>query len=145
MKKKMYVDIMNEIEGMAESFKQARLVFLTTFSDDKETTRPMTNFNEDPYNMIWFPTERKSRKVGDIKKNSKVLVTFPSESEDEYYEISGSAHFEDESVTANKWKWWYLYWHPTQKKRFWFPGGSGSPNRMIINVNPESARVVKKD
>ena len=140
-----YVVVMNEIEGMSAAFKQAKLVFLTTFSDGEERSRPMTNFNDDPYNMMWFPTERKSRKVEDIKKTPKALITFPSETADEYYEISGEAKFEDERVTAEKWRWWYLFWHPSQKSRFWFPGGRGSPDRMIINVYPESARVVKKD
>ncbi len=136
---------MEEIEGLSSAFKQARLVFMTTFRDGEEVSRPMTNFNEDPYKMMWFPTERKSRKVEDIKKNPKVLITFPSEKADEYYEISGKAAFEDAEVTARKWKWWFLYWHPAQRKRFWFPGGGGSPDRMIINVHPESARLVKRD
>jgi general stress protein 26 len=114
-----YVVIMNEIDGMSAAFKQAK--------------------------MMWFPTNRKSRKVEDIEKNQKALITFPSEDDDEYYEISGKAEFEDDRVTAEKWKWWYLFWHPAQRKRFWFPGGSGSPDRMIINVYPESARVVKRD
>lgn len=140
-----YVVVMNEIEGMSAAFKQAKLVFFTTFSDGEERSRPMTNFNEDPYKRMWFPTNRKSRKVEDIEKDQKVLITFPSENDDEYYEISGTAEFEDDRVTAEKWKWWYLFWHPAQRKRFWFPGGSGSPDRMIINVYPESARAVKRD
>ncbi len=123
---------MEEIEGLSSAFKQARLVFMTTFRDGEEISRPMTNFNEDPYKMMWFPTERKSRKVEDIKKNPKVLITFPSEKADEYYEISGKAAFEDAEVTARKWKWWFLYWHPAQRKRFWFPGGGSSPDRMAI-------------
>lgn len=135
---------MKEIEGMLEDFRQARIVHITTFKDGEERSRPMTNFNEDPYKMIWFPTHRDSRKVGDIKKNPRVLVTFPSSKEGEYYEIEGKAEFESEAVTAEKWQWWYLYWHPAQRKRFWFPGGGGSPDRVIINVHPKSARVVRK-
>ncbi|MCW3978611.1 MAG: pyridoxamine 5'-phosphate oxidase family protein [Candidatus Bathyarchaeota archaeon] len=135
---------MNEIKGMAEAFKEARVVYLTTFRDGEVRSRQMTNLNEDPYRMMWFPTYRDTRKVEDIGKNPRVLVTFPSLKEDEYYEIEGRAEFESESVTAEKWQWWYLYWHPAQRRRFWFPGGARDPNRVIVNVYPESARVVKE-
>lgn len=136
---------MKEIEGIRDDFKLAKIVYLTTFSDGEERSRPMTNFNDDPYRVMWFPTYRDTRKVEDIKDNPKVLVTFPSSEEGEYYEIEGIADFETEEVVAEKWRWWYLYWHPAQRKRFWFPGGTHSSSRMIINVHPKSARVVKKE
>jgi general stress protein 26 len=94
---------------------------------------------------MWFPTYRDTRKVEDIEKDPSVLLTFPSSREGEYYEIEGRAEFESEAVTAGKWQWWYLYWHPTQRRRFWFPGKTHYPNRVIINVHPKSARVVRND
>jgi len=135
---------MKEIEGMLEDFRRARVVYLTTFSDGEERSRQMTNLNDDPYEMMWFPTYRDTRKVRDVEENPRVLVTFPSSREDEYYEIDGRAEFESDEVTAEKWRWWYLYWHPDQRKRFWFPGGTHYPDRLIINVYPRSARVVRK-
>jgi general stress protein 26 len=134
---------MREIEGLAESFKDARMVYLTTFRDGEERSRQMTNFNEDPYGVIWFPSDMKSRKIEDIKDDPKVLITFPAGKKGEYYEITGRAEIADEEITSRKWRWWYLYWHPDQKKRFWMPGGTGTPERAIINVHPESARLVK--
>jgi general stress protein 26 len=136
------MDDMNKIEGMSESFKEAKIVMLTTFRDGEKISRPMTNFNEDPYEMIWFPTDSKSRKVDDIKKNPEVLVQFPSSSEGKYYEISGKAEFEEESVAAQKWKWWYLYWHPHQRRRFLFRAGDDTSRRTIINIHPTSARIL---
>lgn len=135
---------MNEIKGMLEDFKQTKIIFLTTFSEMEETSRPMTNFNENPYEMMWFTTYRDTRKVEDIKKNPKVLITFPSSKQGEFYEIEGRAEFENERVAAEKWRWWYLYWHPEQRDRFWFPERREYPDRVIINVYPVSARVVKK-
>jgi len=134
---------MEKIEGMREAFKEARIVFMTTFGDGEERSRQMTNFNEDPYQTIWFPTYRNTRKVRDIESDPRVLITFPSSNEGEYYEIEGRAEFEDDAVTAQKWRWWYLYWHPHQKMKFPFRYVDHSPDRMIINVKPESARIVK--
>jgi general stress protein 26 len=135
---------MNEIDGLAESFKEAKMVYLTTFRNREERSRQMTNFNEDPYDVIWFPSDMKSRKVEDIKDDPKVLITFPAKKKGDYYEITGRAELAGEEATARMWRWWYLYWHPAQKKRFWMPGGVGTPERAIINVHPESARLVKE-
>jgi general stress protein 26 len=133
---------MNRFEGMLEDFKKAKVVFLTTFSEKgEERSRPMTNLNEDPYGMMWFTTYRDTRKVEDIKKNPRVLITFPSSKEGEFYEIEGRAEFADEEAVEEKWEWWYLYWHPEQKDRFWFERRSRHPERVIINVYPISARI----
>lgn len=43
---------MNEIGGMAEDFKNSRVIYFTTFSDGEEISRPMTNFNDNPYKMM---------------------------------------------------------------------------------------------
>ncbi len=134
---------MNEIAGLKEAFREAKVVFLTTFRDGEEMDRQMTNFNDDPYKRMWFPTNRNTQKVRDIEEDSKVLITFPSSRENEHYEIEGRAEFENDAVTAQKWKWWYLYWHPAQRKRFWLSGSQNNPDRLIINVYPQSARIVK--
>ena len=134
---------MNEIAGLKEAFREAKVVFLTTFRDGEEMDRQMTNFNDDPYKRMWFPTYRNTQKVRDIEEDSKVFITFPGSRENEHYEIEGRAEFEDDAVTAQKWKWWYLYWHPAQRKRFWLSGSQDNPDRLIINVYPQSARIVK--
>jgi len=135
----------NEIAGLHEAFREAKAVYFTTFYEGEERNRPMTNFNNDPYRMMWFPTMRDTRKVADIEKNPKVLITFPSLDEGAYYEIEGRAELEDDSVTAEKWRWWYLYWHPSQRRRFWFPATRRDQNRLIINVRPQSAKFVRKE
>jgi len=110
---------------MLEDFKQVKIVYLTTFSNGEERSRPMTNFNDDPYNRMWFPTYRDTKKVKDIEENPKVLITFPSSKEGEYYEIEGRAEFEKEEITTEKWRRWYLYWYPSQSKRFFSQGEDG--------------------
>lgn len=136
---------MNRIEGMEEEFKRARLVYLTTFSgDERKRNRAMTNYNEDPYEMMWFPTFKETRKVNDIKRNPKVLITFPSSKRGEFYEIEGKAELEDEKVVQEKWEWWYLFWLPDEEFRYRFMSDAPFTNRAIINVHPKSARIVKQ-
>jgi general stress protein 26 len=137
---------MKKIQGMEEEFQRAKLVYLTTFSENGlKHNRAMTNYNENPYEMMWFPTFKDSRKVHDIQKNAKVLITFPSSKKREFYVIDGKAELEDEKVVDKKWEWWYLFWLPDEEFRFRIMSDAPFSNHAIINIYPESARIVKPD
>ncbi len=136
---------LDKIPGLQESFTKAKVVLFTTFSEKGEKhIRQMTNLNEDPYSKMWFTSYTRSRKVEDLKRSPRVVISFPSGRGDDLYEIEGRAEFERRDVVEAKWSWWYLYWHPEQEDRFWFPRGEEHPEWTIINVHPESARLVKR-
>lgn len=134
---------MEKIPGLEEAFQKAKVVFMTTYDGTKENTRQMTNFNENLDRLIWFPTERDTKKVKDIAKNPKVLLTFPADKRGEYFEIEGEASLASEEEVLNKWEWWWLYWHPAQRDRFWFPR-EHDERRVIINIKPLTANRVKR-
>lgn len=134
---------MEKLQGIDDAFKKAKVIFLTTFSKDEERTRQMTNYNDSLDGIIWFPTERDTRKVDDIEKNNKVLITFPAGKRGEFFEVTGEASFASEREVLQKWEWWWLYWHPAQKERFWFPR-EHDERRVIINIKPIVARLVKR-
>jgi general stress protein 26 len=120
-------------------FKKTKVVFMTTFTaSGEEHTRPMLNLNEDPYGSMWFPTDTSTRKVVDLKANPRVIITFPAADHGEYYEIEGRGDLADREFVRENWQWWYLYWHPEQQDRFWFPKKSDHSERSIINVYPEA-------
>ena len=134
---------MQKIDGMKERFKEARLVYLTTFNEEgRKRHRPMTNYNVDPYAQFWFPTFTRTRKVEHIQRNPKVLVTFASEKDGEFYEIEGEAEFAAEDVVEEKWKWWFLSWLPDEEFNYMLMSDGPISDRVIINVNPVSARIV---
>jgi general stress protein 26 len=134
---------MKKIRGLEDSFKNAKVVYMITFGKKgEEHSRPMTNFNDSPYDTMWFPTYTDTRKVRDIKNNDKTLILFPSETEKEFYEITGRSEFEDPEVVKEKWKWWYLYWNPNIKPMYWFAYLGKHPERCIINFFPKSVRAL---
>jgi general stress protein 26 len=135
--------VMEQIPGLDDAFQKAKVVFMTTYDGDTENTRQMTNYNDNPYRTIWFPTERDTQKVKDLEKNNKVLLTFPGPKRGEFYEITGEASFASDDEVRQKWEWWWLYWHPSQKNRFWFPA-TKDDRRVIINIKPSSAIQVQK-
>ena len=83
-----------------------------------------------------------NRKVQDLKHNSKILILFPDENKDKFYEIEGYATFASQEVVDEKWVWWYLYWHPEQAEMFWIDPKQMHPERCIIDVNPVSTKTL---
>ena len=137
---------MKRINGMKESFQHSKIVYMITYTKDgKIHSRPMTNFNDDPYNKIWFPTYRKTRKIKDISENNKVMIIFPNLEDKYYYEIEGEATFEDPEVVKVKWRWWYLYWHPEIADKYIFSNKGQHSERMIINIKPIKAKTLSED
>ncbi len=129
------------LEGIEDAFRRAKIVLLTTYSPSgEERTRPMTNVNESPYAMIIFPTDRDTRKVADIEKNSKVLITFPGEVQGSYYEIEGEAHLAEPQEVRESWFWWYIYWHPHLGERYSTPQEGFWERKAVIHVKPLEAR-----
>ncbi len=135
---------MEGIEGLEESFKASKIVFLVTFGpDDERHSRPMTNVNTNPSSMMWFPTYRNTRKVRDIENNPRVRVFFPHfKDSGKYFELEGHAKFGDKNEVEEKWYFWYLYLHPDMSDYFWFPAGEKAENRAIINIFPDSAKLL---
>ena len=129
--------------GIIEAFQEARVVFLVTYGPAGELrSRQMVNFNSDPSRMLWFTTYTKTRKVDDIKRDPRAIVTFPAKEKNSHYEIYGIAELEKQSVVDEKWVWWYLAWHPEEKDKYWFPHTGTHPERVIINVYPQKAMLV---
>ena len=96
-------------EEIIKSYKEAKLVFMVTFDkNDKPHSRPMTNFNENPYETMWFPTATKTQKVAEIKNNQKTLIIFPCKNKDEFYEIEGHSSLASQEEVDEKWVWCYL-------------------------------------
>lgn len=131
---------MNKLPGLEEAFRDAKVVWLTTF-DEKgdEVDRQMTNYNEDPYAEMWFPTWRDTRKVRHLKRRPDAFLTFPAEEEDRFYRIQGTVRLADEETTYEKWRWWYLSWVPGDGSKYGLTGSHGWDSRAILLFTPELA------
>jgi len=136
---------MQRDKAFEEDFSKAKMVYLITYDESgEENSRPMTNYSEDPYREIWFPTENETQKIKDIKNNRSVKVLVPSRKKGYYHQIEGTAELEDQDVVEQKWEWWYLSWRPTQRRWFWFPPGLDTDKRAIIKIKPEKRTLVKR-
>jgi general stress protein 26 len=133
-------------QDVIDSFKHSKIVYLVTLNNEGvKHSRPMTNFNDNPYDTLWFPSYNNTTKVEDIKDNPHVSVLFPSVEKDQFYEIKGKAQLAERHEVEEKWVWWYLYWHPEMNDYFWFDQTGKHPERVILNVTPESILKLDKD
>ena len=80
----------------------------------------------------------------DIENDPRVLVTFPASNKGEFFEIEGRAELADDKEVDETWEWWLLHWVPDEDYHFRIRTDAPITNRAIINVYPESARIVKQ-
>ena len=128
---------------MHEVFKGSKQVFLTTKSKEGQpSSRPMTNYNESPYEPMWFPSFKGTQKIKDVSENPDVVVIFPAEEEEKWYHIKGKASLAPWEEVKESWKWWYLEWVPEEDRnkrdlRYDDP----FTDRSIIWIDPVSAEI----
>jgi general stress protein 26 len=127
---------MENIVGMQEAFKESKLVYLTTINKEGEkNSRPMTNYNESPYEPMWFPSFKETKKINDIRNNPKVVISFPAEKPNTWYKVEGEASEAPWEEVKENWKWWLLEWVPESERK---PLQYDDPftDRSIIWVKP---------
>lgn len=134
---------MNIIEGMKEVFKASKQVFLTTSSKKGESkTRAMTNYNESPYKSMWYPSFLDTKKIKDIKENSEVVISFPSDEPGKWYKINGKARLAPWEEVNKNWKWWYLEWVPVENRgKYELKYDNPFTDRTIIWIDPLEAYI----
>ena len=135
--------IMNKLEGMQEAFNESKQVFLTTTNKEAETRRrPMTNYNESPYEPMWFPSFKETQKIRDIEANPEVEISFHAEETRKWYKIKGKARLAPFEEVQKIWKWWFLEWVPEEERsKHELRYDNPFTDRSIIWVDPIEATI----
>jgi general stress protein 26 len=134
---------MNKIEGMHKAFREAKQVFLTTTSTEGVSkTRAMTNFNDSPYEAMWYPSFKNTQKIKDIAHNPEVVISFPGNERDKWYRVKGSAKLATWEEVQESWKWWYLEWVPEEDRgKYELKYDGPFTDRVIIWIDPLEAEL----
>ncbi len=137
---------MEKIEGLTESFRADKILFLTTYSEEGEHTRPMTNYNDNPCSTMWFPTDANTQKVRDIRGNPNVSLSFPAAEHNVFYVIEGEGYLASLEEVKERWVWWWLFWHPHLEETYYRPQSNDYyEDKAIVFVKPLRARLVRGD
>ena len=124
--KEMEVRVWNIIESSRES------VFITHAGNGYARARTMNRIQdyERAGGVFWYATERRSKKVKEIKENSKVTLFFTHPESADFANVFGTAEIVDDKETR------YRFWND-EWKQYW-KGGPDDPEYVLIRVNPES-------
>ncbi len=97
--------------------RQAYFAVLVTHANEKEMrTRIMEPFPPDSTFTVWFGTNRKSRKVKEIRKNPYVSVFYFDRNAPAYVSLYGIAKIIDDPVSKQKyWRKAWANFYPDRK------------------------------
>ncbi|CAN5277605.1 pyridoxamine 5'-phosphate oxidase family protein [soil metagenome] len=119
------------IEKLKDLLEDIDFAMLTTISNGKLRSRPMSTqeFRED--GTLWFFTSDQTHKVEEIEADSRVNVAYSKPSDNVYVSVSGTA-----SIVKDKAKIEEL-WNPILKA--WFPKGLDDPSLCLMKISVEEA------
>lgn len=122
--------ILNVIEGN-------KIGVLATVENNKPYARYMTFLREEL--TFYTPTNKKTEKVDEIKKNPYVHVLFGYEDKglgDSYIEVAGTAKIMDTKELKQKfWETGFQHWFD----------GPDDPNYVLLQIKPESIRLMNNN
>ena len=108
--------------------KDAHSALLVTIgADGCLDSRPMGCLQKDFDGSLWFLTFKNSKKIDEIVKDGRVLISYAKSAAYEYVSISGTAHvIEDRTKIMELWK---------EGLRVWFPKGPEDPDLALLVVD----------
>lgn len=116
-------------ERFQELIKEFNTAMLVTRGEgDRIEARPMSIADVEETNDLWFITSSETRKVDEIRDDSRVQVVCQDE-QDKYLSVGGTARVvKDRAKIAELWK---------EPYKTWFPDGKDDPRLVLINFRPQ--------
>ena len=123
----------DDLQKLREMVEDIDFCMLTTIDERGDLhSRPMSsNGDIDQNGDMWFFTGAFSHKVGEIKKTSRVNVSFADPQNQNYISITGRARLVRDRKKIDE------LWRP--QFEMWFPEGKDDPNIGLLCVKIEKA------
>jgi general stress protein 26 len=126
------VEVLNAAREVMERARFATLV--TLGADGHPQARIVDAFAPEEDLVVWLGTNAATRKVSEIRADSRVALSYFDPASFAYVTLVGHADLvDDRGERARRWKdeWASLY-----------PGGSQGPEFLLIRVGPERVEVI---
>lgn len=118
------------LDTLRARIKDVRMAMLSTTSDGRIVTRPMSTQEMGPDGTLRFLTSVDSNKVREIGRNASVNVAYSDSSSETYVSIAGIARVTNDRAQIKE------FWNPFYKA--WFDGPD-DPTIRVLEVEPVSA------
>lgn len=116
------------IRLIGDKIQGIRIAMMTTAeADGTLRSRPMATQDVEFDGTLWFFTMADAPKVGEVKRDQQVNLSYAKPDDQLYVSISGTAELiRDQQKVKEMWK-------PIYKA--WFPSGENDPNLALLKVD----------
>ena len=122
----------NEFQHLAHLIRGIKTAMLTTAgADGSLRSRPMATLEGEFDGTLWFFTRADAPKVGEVRQEEQVNVSYADADDQRFVSVSGRA-----ALVLDREKIQEL-WNPVYKA--WFPKGLDDPQIALLRVDAEQA------
>jgi general stress protein 26 len=123
------------LEAAVETIKLSGFCFLITNGETGlPNARLMQPFPLEDGPLVWFGASALSRKVQDLKNDSRAVLAYQNLEENAYVTLTGNTELVDSLETRRQ--YWMENWFD------FFPGGPESDDYILIRFQPERIEVM---
>lgn len=119
------------INKLKELIEDIDFAMLTTFSNNKLRSRPMSTQQLEFDGDLWFFTGDNTNKVEEIEKDNRVNISYAKPESNTYISVSGTATLVKDRAKIEE------LWNPIYKA--WFPEGLDDPTLALLKISIEEA------
>lgn len=119
------------INKLKELIEDIDFAMLTTFSNNKLRSRPMSTQQVEFDGDLWFFTGDNTNKVEEIEKDNRVNVSYAKPESNTFISVSGTATLVKDRAKIEE------LWNPIYKA--WFPEGLDDPTLALLKITVEEA------
>ncbi len=127
----MYQSREESINQLKELIDGIDFAMLTTISDGRFHSRPMSTQQFESDGSLWFFTGDQTYKVEEIQKDNRVNVAYSKPEDHIYVSVSGTAELLKDRTKIEE------LWSPILKA--WFPKGLDDPTLALLKISVEQA------
>jgi general stress protein 26 len=121
----------DKISQLRKMLEGIDFCMLTTVSDGKLHSRPMSTQELDEDGNLWFFTSDQTRKAREIDADNRVNVAYSDPEKNTYVSVFGRGELVNDRQKMEE------LWSPAHKA--WFPDGLDTPDIALIRVSVEEA------
>jgi general stress protein 26 len=130
MERNMVDDNAHGVERAWELMKKIGFAMLVTHDGEKLRARPMSAYLKRDENAIYFLTDARRHKDGEIARDPSVNLSFANASDQKYVSVTGTAVVSNDRAKIKK-----LF--STPAKAWW--DSADDPNIRVLKVTPDDA------
>lgn len=125
-------EIKNEpVEKLKKMLEGIDFCMLTTLTQNKLHSRPMSTQEMESDGTLWFFTSENTTKVSDIEADDRVNIAYAKPDDNIFISVFGTAEVSKDRAKIDE------LWSPILKA--WFPEGKDDPNLCLLKISIHEA------